>query len=278
MKDLIQKRLDKYAALTEQDEENGLKEITQEIGLYGLAKSGFFDHALFQGGTCLRIVHQLDRFSEDLNFALRKPGHFDLAPYLEKTATFMKAYGFEMEVTGGERADKNVQTRFLKDDSIKRIVTLKHLRDQRKKINIKFELDTNPPEQAVEEMRFVDFPTDFSILCHNVPTLMSGKIHALLCRKYVKGRDWYDFAWYIAQKELPNYAFLQAALKQMGPWEAQEIEVNREWLKKELAEKIQTLDWKKVVTDVTPFLRDDKVSEVEKLWSKEFFLMKVSKL
>lgn len=278
MKDLIQKRLDKYAARTKQDEENALKEITQEICLYALSKSGFFDHALFQGGTCLRIVHQLDRFSEDLDFTLRKPGTIDLAPYLEKTSTFMKAYGFDMEVGGEDKADKFVQTRFLKDDSIKRIVTLKHLRDQRKKINIKVELDTNPPLHAGEEMKFVDFPTDYSILCHDVPTLMSGKIHALLCRQYVKGRDWYDFAWYISQREEPNYTFLQAALFQMGPWQGEKLEVNREWLKTQLAEKINTLDWKKVVTDVIAFLQPEKVSEVESLWSKDFFLMKASKL
>ena len=278
MKDLVQNQLDKYGAKTEQDEENALKEITQEIGLYGLAKSGFFEHALFQGGTCLRIVHQLDRFSEDLDFSLRHPGKFNLAPFLEKTATFMKAYGFEMEVSGEEKADKSVQTQFLKDDSIKHIVSLKHLRDYRKKINFKVELDTNPPSHAVEEMKFVEFPTDFSILCHNVPTLMSGKIHALLCRKYVKGRDWYDFNWYISQKAKPNYAFLKASLHQTGPWQGQELQINEAWLRKALTKKIESLDWRKIVTDVTPFLRDEKVTEVENLWSKDFFLMKTSKL
>lgn len=278
MKDLVQKRLDNYKAKTEQDEENALKEITQEIGLYGLAKSGFFDHAVFQGGTSLRIVHGLDRFSEDLDFSLKKPGLFDLNPYLDKTSEYLKAYGFDMEVVGGEKADKSVQTRFLKDDSIKRIVTLKHIRDVRKKINIKVELDTNPPAGAKEEMKFVDFPTDFSLLIHDLPTLMSGKIHAILCRKFIKGRDWYDFNWYLTQKTIPNYPFLKNALFQMGPWENKQSNVNSDWLKEALKEKISTMDWKKVIDDVTPFLTAERRAEVEKLWSKDFFLMKTEKI
>ncbi len=278
MKDLVQKQLDKYAAKTEQDEENALKEITQEIALYALAKSGFFEHAAFQGGTCLRIIHGLDRFSEDLDFALNTPGKFDLDPFLDKTSEFMQAYGFEMEVSGSEKADKAVQTRFLKDDSIKKLVTLKHLRDLKKKINIKVELDTNPPDHAKDEMKFVEFPTDFSILSHDIPSLMSGKIHALLCRKFVKGRDWYDFSWYISEKATPNYEYLAAAIKQTGPWEGKNLKVDRQWLKEALIDKINALEWKKVIEDVTPFLNAQKKIDVEKVWSKEFFLMKASKL
>jgi predicted nucleotidyltransferase component of viral defense system len=278
MKDLVQNQLDKYAAKTEQDEENALKEITQEIALYALAKSDFFEHAVFQGGTCLRIVHGLDRFSEDLDFTLKAPRKFDISPFLEKTSELMRAYGFEMEISGSEKADKAVQTRFLKDDSIKKIVSLKHMRDLKKKINIKVELDTNPPAYARDEMKFVEFPTDFSILSHDIPTLMSGKIHALLCRKFVKGRDWYDFSWYISEKATPNYEFLAAALKQTGPWEGKNLKVDRLWLKETLTQKINVLEWKKVIEDVAPFLNSQKKLDVEKIWSKEFFLMKAGKL
>lgn len=278
MKDLIQKKLDQYSAATEQDEENALKEITQEICLYALSESGFFDHALFQEGTCLRIVHGMDRFSEDLDFALKEPQTFDITPYMEKTATLMKAYGYELEIAGESKADKAVQTRFLKDDSIKKIVTFKHLRDFRKKINIKVELDTNPPAYAKDEVKFLDFPTDYSILCHDRGTLLAGKIHALLCRPYIKGRDWYDFNWYISNKIAPNYKFLSSALNQLGPWKDQGLEVDREWLVKSLEEKIKSLEWKKIISDVAPFLKPEKKAEIEKLWSVEFFLMKVSKL
>jgi predicted nucleotidyltransferase component of viral defense system len=278
MKDLVQKRLNQYQAKTEEEEENALKEITQEIALYALAQSGFFEAAVFQGGTCLRIVHGVDRFSEDLDFALKSPGKLDLSTYLEKTGPIMQAYGFDMEISGADKANKSVQTRFLKDDSLKKIISLKHLRDTRKKINIKIELDTDPPAHGHEEMKFVEFPTDFSLLAHDLPTLLSGKIHALLCRKFVKGRDWYDFSWYISQKVKPNYEFLASALKQTGPWKGKSLRVDQEWVKKTLDAKVREMEWKKVIEDVTPFLSSQKKSEVERLWSKDFFLMKVAKL
>lgn len=278
MKDLVQYQLDQYFAKTEQDEENALKEITQEIALYSLAKSGFFEHAAFQGGTCLRIVHHMNRFSEDLDFSLKKAQDFDLGQYLEKTAKFMQAYGFEMEIFGEEKADKSVQTRFLKDNSIKQIITLKHLNDTRKKINIKIELDTNPPSHALDEVKYIEFPTDFSILCHDLPTLMSGKIHALLCREYVKGRDWYDFNWYITKKVTPNYKYLESAIYQSGPWKGKKNSDIKSWTKKELGKKINALDWKTVIDDVLPFLRNEERTDVKNIWSKDFFLMKIEKL
>ncbi len=279
MKDIIQRKLDSYKARTEQDEENALKEITQEVCLYSLAKSGFFEKAAFQGGTCLRIVYGLDRFSEDLDFALMKPDkNFELAPYLKKTSDLMEAYGYGMEVAGKESADDSVKTRFLKDDSIKKIVTFKHLSDVRKKINIKVELDSNPPLFATDEPKFLDFPTDYSIRCHDPGSLFAGKIHALLCRNFIKGRDWYDFNWYIAERTAPNYELLKAALSQQGPWKNQELSINREWLVSALTDKIQTIPWKQTIEDVSKFLRPEKRQEVEGLWSVDFFLSKTKKL
>lgn len=259
MKDLIQKKLEQYNSQTEQEEENALKEITQEICLYALSESGFFEHATFQGGTCLRIVHQLDRFSEDLDFCLKKVDpNFDISPYLEKTSVLMRSYGYKFEIIGENKADKSIQSRFLKDDSIKKIISLKHLRDLRKKIQLKVELDITPPAFASDEVKFLDFPTDYSILCQDLNSLFAGKIHALMCRTYVKGRDWYDFNWYISNKIIPNYKLLTSALNQVGPWKGQQIKTDREWLKKSLEEKIVSLDWKKIVTDVTPFLMPKK--------------------
>lgn len=277
MKDLIQKQLDKYDARTEQDEENAFKEITQEICLYALSKTGFFEIAAFQGGTCLRIVHGVDRFSEDLDFSLREHQKFDVVPYLNQTAKIMSAYGYELEIAGQEKAEKSVQTRFLKDDSIKKIVSFKHLRDFRKKINIKIEVDTNPPLKADDEAKFLDFPTDYSILCHDLPTLFSGKIHALLCRPYEKGRDWYDFNWYLSQRVEANYQYLSAALEQAGPWKGQKLTINKTWLIKALIQKINEMNWRKVIDDVSPFIKPEKIEEIEKLWSAAFFEMKIKK-
>lgn len=277
MKDLIQKQLDKYDSKTEQDEENALKEITQEICLHALSKAGFFEVATFQGGTCLRIVHGVDRFSEDLDFSLRKHQKFDLVPYLTQVARFMSAYGYELEIAGEEKADRSVQTRFLKDESIKKNVSFNHLRDLRKKINIKIEVDINPPLNASDEPKFLDFPTDYSIVCHDLPTLFSGKIHALLCRPYDKGRDWYDFNWYLTQRVDANYEYLSAALRQAGPWKGKKLTIDKTWLLETLSQKINQTNWRSVVDDVSPFIKADKIEEIEKLWSADFFGMKLKK-
>lgn len=279
MKDIIQKKLESYRAQTEQDEENALKEITQEVALYALAKSGFFENVAFQGGTSLRMVHGLDRFSEDLDFALITANpNFDLGPYLEQTSRHMQSYGYNMEVTGQEQFDKNVRKRFLKDESIKKILEFKHLSQTNKKINIKVELDVNPPKGALHELHFLDFPTDYSIACHSLPSLFSGKLHALLCRPFIKGRDWYDFSWYISQKVAPNFDLLKNALFQTGPWAQQKNTINSAWLTKEMSIKIKSLNWSRAIEDVAPFLKAEKNTEIKKLWSEAFFLAKLKTL
>lgn len=190
----------------------------------------------------------------------------------------MEAYGYSMEVAGKESSETHVKTRYLKDDSIKNIMTFKHLNDLRKKINIKIEVDSNPPLKATDEIKFLDFPTDFSIRCHDLGSLFSGKIHALLCRSFIKGRDWYDYNWYISEKTKPNYELLQAALYQQGPWKGQDLIVDRDWLEMALLEKIQNVPWKQTIEDVSKFLQPEKRQEVEDLWSVDFFLSKTKKL
>jgi len=279
MKDIIQNRLDTYYdERTAEDELNALKEITQEVALYALAKVGFFEKACFMGGTSLRILHSLDRFSEDLDFSTREVDpNFKLDEYLEKAMEVMKPYGYWLTIDEKDLSDKNVQSRFLKDDSIKKVLTFKHLQDERQKIKIKVEIDTNPANGAVEKSEFVDFPDDFQILAYDLPSLMSGKLHALLCRKYVKGRDWYDFSWYVKNNCSPNLELLSNALQQVGPWKGKDIHVDKKFLKETLIEKINSLDWNDVKTDVRKFLSPEKAQSLD-LWSSEFFESKVNKL
>jgi predicted nucleotidyltransferase component of viral defense system len=278
MKDLIQLRLDTYQSQTIAAEENALKEITQEIALYALAESGFFQKASFQGGTCLRIIHGLDRYSEDLDFSLNAPDpSFNIGAYLEPATKLMNTYGYAIEITGKDSAKSNVQMRFLKDDSIKLLLGLNHLSDVKKKIKIKIEIDTNPPAAAAIAPAFVDFPMDFSVNAHDLSTLFAGKCHALLCRDYTKGRDWYDLSWYGAQKATVNYSYISNALKQVGPWANQEIQVNAEWLQKQLSDRIEQVDWSAAVADVQRFVPAEK-SSVLKLWSAEFFSSRVKKM
>jgi predicted nucleotidyltransferase component of viral defense system len=278
MKDVIQERLKTYDPQSDEDEENALKEITQEVALYGLEKSGFFEKAIFQGGTCLRIVHGLDRFSEDLDFVLKeKDAEFDLSKYLDVVSETMNQFGYRIEVSGEEKADDSVKTRFLKDDSIKRLLKFEHKQDLRKKIQIKVEVDINPPSGDDTESNYLDFPTSFMIITHDMPSLLAGKSHALICRTYVKGRDWYDYLWYISKKSKLNFRMLEAAINQLGPWKEKGLEISKEWLHEKLEEKIKSIDWEEAKKDVERFLKPDK-KEGLRLWSEDFFLKMTKKL
>lgn len=277
MKDIIQQKLEEYNAQSKEEELNALKEITQEVALYSLYKVGFFNEACFIGGTALRILHGLDRFSEDLDFSLIKPSTgFSLDTYLKKSLQEMNAYGYELSIDEKDLGDKNVQSRFLKDDSIKSVLTFKHAQDLRSKIKIKIEIDTNPPKGAILKAQYVDFPIDFQVQSHDLPGLMSGKLHALLCRPFIKGRDWYDFTWYVSKGITPNYVQLTNALFQLGPWKGQDIKVDESFLRKELKKRIETLKWPEVASDVRKFLRPVK-AETLNLWNEDFFKVKLEK-
>jgi predicted nucleotidyltransferase component of viral defense system len=232
----------------------------------------------FQGGTCLRIIYGLDRFSEDLDFALNTAeSEFDLNSTLEKITPIMNAYGYEVEISGKDKFDTNVRKRFIKDDSIKKVIDFKHYADTRKKIKVKIEVDVNPPEGSGIEQKYIDFPIDFSIAVQDLSSLFAGKCHALLCRKFIKGRDWFDFSWYISKKVIPNLEMLKNALYQYGPWKNQNLLIDGDWLQETLKEKIISIDWKHAAKDVTRFLKPEK-REVIDLWGADFFLKKVSKL
>ncbi len=279
MKDIIQKRLETHYQLkTAEDELNALKEITQEVVLYALYQVGFFENVCFMGGTCLRIVHSLDRFSEDLDFSTRKVyPDFKLDEYLEKAMNIMSPYGYGFTIDEKDLANKNIQSRFLKDDSIKKVLTFKHQQDERQKIKIKVEIDTNPPEGAVQKSEFIDFPEDFQILAYDLASLMSGKLHALLCRTYEKGRDWYDYSWYVKNNCSPNLKLLENALKQLGPWKEKDIQVDEKFLKDELLRKIDSFNWDEIKEDVRKFLPAKKSQSLE-IWSADFFKSKVRKM
>lgn len=277
MKDIIQKRLEKYNPITPDEELNALKEITQEVALYSLYKAGFFQNVCFLGGTSLRILHRLDRFSEDLDFSLWKEDQtFSLDDYLDKTMVYMNAYGYDLSFDKKDLSDKAVQSRFLKDDSIKNVLTFKHFQDTRLKIKIKIEIDTNPPAGADKTVEYVNFPLDFPVSAYDLKSCMSGKIHALLCRPYIKGRDWYDLLWYVSEEVRPNLLFLKNALFQMGPWKGIEIELNEKFIKEELQKKIISKDWNEIKLDVRKFLKPERAEALE-LWSIDFFEKKLSK-
>jgi len=276
--EIIQQKLLAYQCQTLLEQENALKEIAQEIALMALARTDFFKIAAFQGGTCLRILYGLERFSEDLDFVLEEPDkNFDWSKYVNNMAEEFSAYGYFLEIKDKKELDKTVKTTFLKTASQGGILLIKDARKNKPVLKIKLEIDTNPPEGSEYEFKYLDFPLPYSIKVQNLPSLFSGKLHALLCRKYVKGRDWYDFSWYISRNTLINFTLLSHALDQVGPWKKQKISVNTEWLLKELAIKIDTIDWETAKKDIARFLRPKELSILD-VWSKAFFLSRIDKL
>ncbi len=279
MIELIQQRLDSYKASNPVEGEQATKEILQEVALYSLWRAGFFKVAAFQGGTSLRILHKLPRFSEDLDFILKEPNpDFEWGGYLDQLLNGLQEFGLQSEVLDRSRMNQRIKKALLKDNSISNQLDLSFYRGHPgQKLNIKLEIDVDPPQGSGYEYSYLDFPLDFEVCHQDLSSNFSLKIHALLCRAYLKGRDWYDFNWYVKQNIQPNLPHLQSALIQYGPWEGQEIEIDDDWLNHTLLEKVAAIDWGEAVQDVERFLKPAE-RESLKLWSNRFFTRKVEDL
>lgn len=277
---LIQEKLDQYRCQSEQEESFALKEIAQEIALAALARSDFFKWVAFQGGTCLRILYGLNRFSEDLDFTLKQVNlSFDWSPYLKNLEREFTAFDLELKIQDRSNATSNIRQAFLKEDSIGKVLLLRHRPDDHKMkmIKIKFELDVNPPRGATFETKYIDFPFSAAVTTQTLPSLFAGKSHALLCRKYVKGRDWYDLLWYVSRKVAPNLEYLTQACEQDGPWAGQNLSISKKWYLVELEKKIHSIDWKAAKEEVKRFVRPIDLPSLS-VWHKAFFLDRIQKM
>ena len=277
---MIQDRLADYDCRSRREEELALHEITQEIVLAALGRGDLYRRAGFQGGTCLRVFHGTHRFSEDLDFALEVPdAAFDLLPYLLAISKEAAAYGFDLEIDDRPKAGRAVRMAFLKDDSIGRLLhlTYRPSRGPSRKLRVKLEVDANPPAGATFETKLLDFPFPSAIRVFDLPSLFAGKLHALLCREYQKGRDWYDFVWYTARAVRPNYDLLASALHQHGPWRKKRISIDRGWTRDHLQHRIEATDWERAREDVRRFVEPGELPSLE-LWGREFFTAQLDKL
>ena len=279
MIEILQQRLQGYRAANELEEELALKEILQEVSLYGLWRADFFEIAAFQGETSLRILHRLPRFSEDLDFILQRPDPaFTWGRYLQPLIGVLGEFGLKSEVLDKGRIHKPVRVALLKDDSIAQELNLSFAQSSTDRtLRIKLEIDVNPPAGSEFSASYLDFPLDFEVVHQDLPSNFALKIHALLCRRFLKGRDWFDFGWYVTQGVRPNLDLLRSALLQTGPWQGQQLEVDTEWLRSALLTKIATIDWRVAADDVRRFL-DPAQQQSLRLWSVDFFSAKTRKL
>ncbi|MCH7672450.1 MAG: nucleotidyl transferase AbiEii/AbiGii toxin family protein [Proteobacteria bacterium] len=280
MIEIIQSRLDSYNATNSMEEAQATKEIIQEVALYALWRADFFKVAAFQGGTSLRILHKLPRFSEDLDFMLKEPDpDFEWRGYLEQLLACFEEYGLKSEALPKGKMEQRIRKAVINDNSITSQLNLSFYSGHaNQKIKIKLEIDVEPPAGSDYNYTYLDFPSDYEVCHQDLGSNFALKIHALLCRGFLKGRDWYDFNWYIRQGISPNLKHLQNALIQYGPWQGQaNLMVDLTWLKITLQEKIDGIDWKLAGDDVERFLNATEQKSLN-LWSEHFFSQKLLKL
>lgn len=255
-----------------------MKEIMQEMVLSGLSRAGFFKEVAFYGGTALRIFYALDRFSEDLDFSLTSPNpEFDLAKYFPTLEKEIAAFGLKVNIERKDKkGDSQINSAFLKANTVEHL--LHFYPDQlnfnginpNELVKIKFEVDTNPPQYASFERRYQLLPFPYEILLYDEPSLFAGKLHALIGRSWqnrVKGRDLYDYIFYLSRGSKFNLPHLQARLIQSGHIEA-DMECSLDDIKKLIKDKLAEINYKDARDDVMPFVRDIRQLDI---WSEDFF-------
>ena len=278
MNTALQALLDRYEPRTPADYENALKEIVQELALLGLWRAKFYEHAAFYGGTALRIFHGLPRFSEDMDFSLISPHDgCDLEPYLEAIRRELTSFGFSFRVERrSKRVTTAVESAFIKGGTR---VNLAHVGmpdylqerlPRLQQVRIRLDVDTDPPPLAHYEVLTLLTPIPFQVRLFDLPCLFAGKLHAILCRDWklrVKGRDFYDFVWYLGRRIRCDVRHLQARMEQTGHWESGD-DLDVVHLRRLLTRRFQQVDFDQARSDVRPFIRDD--AELD-LWDRPFF-------
>lgn len=265
MNEIYNQMLSAYELTTEQQKKNAIFEVNQQVILAGLYNGGFFDVAAFYGGTCLRIFHGLQRFSEDMDFSLLSPNdNFDFSQYFQPIIDEFALVGRTVEIKKKDKKNfGKFESAFLKDNTEVYDISFQ----TEKSIKIKIEVDTQPPLKFKTEQKLLLLPESFMARCFTLPGLFAGKMHALIYRAWknrVKGRDWYDFEWYIRHNVPLDFTHLQERALQFN----QEV-INRDSFIVSLKERLATSDINQVKADVLPFVRNPKELDI---WSNDYFL------
>ena len=276
MNSIIDEMLKNYQAETLDEKKNAIKEIIQEVVLCGLARAKFFEKAAFYGGTALRIFYGLDRFSEDLDFSLKKPDKdFNLSSYFPVLEKEVRAFGLNLKVEEKQKSADS-KSAFLKGNTKEHLLLFYTNVDFSIGVNrdevlrIKFEVDINPPSGAGYEHRYSLKPAPYEATLYDLPSLFAGKVHAILCRGWknrIKGRDLYDYVFYLQRGATLNLENLKQKLIQSNAWKVED-ELTLDEVKKMLCERFDWIDFEKAKDDVKDFIKDKTALDV---WSVDFF-------
>ena len=279
MHEAVARMLSKYECRGINDYINALREILQEVALLGLWRGKFFEKAAFYGGTALRVLYGLDRFSEDMDFSLLEPlDSFDITGYTAFLQRETKAFGFDVRV---ERIDKAmpspVQSAFLKANTRKQLLVIEAGEEILQAIpkgqilKIKLEVDTDPPSGFATQTRYLLQPIPFAVRAFVLQDLFAGKMHAILCRRWksrVKGRDWYDLVWYAANHPELHLNHLEQRMRQTGDWKG-DSPLTSERFQDLLTKSVNNLDVDQIRREVEIFIKNPKGLSI---WSRDFFL------
>ncbi len=281
MNDAVLQRLRIYQPKTAELEKQGLREIIQEIALLGLWRSKFFEHAAFYGGTALRILYGLNRFSEDLDFTLTKSDEtFDVAAYTKAVQTELAAFGFDTTVEKKTKSKSSkVESAFIKADTQVHLLRVgsKNKVAKGELLQVRFEIDTDPALGFRTTAEPFFWPQVFSVATCDLPSLLAGKLHATFCRdrvQNVKGRDWFDLLWYVARGTTPNFEYLEKKLRQSDHWPADKPFSPPSFVAWAI-ERAKSVDIEAAKRDVVRFLADPRTVDG---WSHDAFAAAVAKL
>lgn len=277
MNSIISQMLEKYDLRSKESCLNALKEIVQEITLSALAKSDFFDYAAFYGGTALRIFYGLDRYSEDLDFSLMQKQEFDLSKYFKIIDDTFKMYNMNFVAEKKEKSiESTIQSAFLKGNTLEHFLIIntnseisKHIQ-KNEVIKIKFEIDVEPPSGATYDFKYGYMPIPYRVRLYDKSSLFAGKLAAVISRGWknrVKGRDLYDFIYYVSTNTTINMDHLKARLVQSNKIQKDEI-LTIDRLKELLTLRFKDIDFENAKCDVLPFINDKSKLN---LWSFDFF-------
>jgi len=285
MHEAIVRMLSKYKCQGLNDYIHALREILQEVALLGLWRGKFFEKAALYGGTALRILYGLDRFSEDLDFSLLEPADdFNLGGYMTFLQKEIEAFGFEVRIEAIDKAVTTpIQSAFLKANTRNQLLAIRAEEEviqtvpKGQILKIKIEVDTDPPPGFSKQARYLLQPVPFAVRVFVLQDLFAGKMHAILCRKWksrVKGRDWYDFVWYAANHPELHLFHLEQRMRQTGHWKG-DVPLAPEKFREMLEKAINGLDVEQARREVEPFV---KKPENLAIWSQDFFLDVASRI
>jgi predicted nucleotidyltransferase component of viral defense system len=279
---LLEDWIAEFIPQTESEWYNAKREIMQEMVLAGLSRSDFFNNATFYGGTALRIFYKIERFSEDLHFSLNMPDkNFSLEPYFDNIKQEFKLLNIDVTIeTKMKTISSNVESAFLKNDTVWNFLTIKEIQPKNKiapTLKIKIEVDKNPSVFYDKEEKLLLRPYSFYVNVMTLPSLFAGKMHAFLFRQWksrLKGRDWYDFEWFIKKGvELPIDQ-LESRAVNSGHLSPTEV-FDRNVFYRLLNSRIEQVTIPQIKEDINRFLKNNKETDI---WSKKYFSDLVDRL